>query len=577
MATTAATLLVKIVTDTKAAAGGLDSAGKSATSFKDRVAGASRIATAGLLAMGGAAIYAGKQAAEDAKSQALLATSMKNAAGANKEQIAATEDWIAKTALATGVADDQLRPALGTLVRATGDVALSQKAMSTALDVSAATGKDVTSVTAAMAKGYAGNTSALGRLVPGISKAALESGNMNRVMGELADKTGGSAAAAADTAAGKTQRMAVAMDEATEAIGAGLLPIIGPLATLLGKLAVFIGDNAKAFQIIAVVIASVAAAVVVLNAIIKAYTIYTTLAGIAAEHAWFAALGPIALIIAAVVAIGVALVVLYKKVGWFRDFVDAAWAIIKRGAQVAGRVFMAVWRAALQIIGALVRRYGGIFKTAWQVAVFAVKAYVGALLAYFKLAFNVIKGIVKLVVAVFKGDWRGAIDAVRGIVRAFGDFFRSLFHLLPAPVQRVAETIKNALGRAFDWLKGKASGLGDVLAKPFNAMRDAVNAVIGVVQDLIGWLDNIHIPDLSKVTGLVGKIPGLGMVAPTATGVTPGAFAAPRVGAPARRGATQNSGGVNVVVNGALDPEATARQIQRILAGHDRRVGLRTA
>ena len=42
-------------------------------------------------------------------------------------------------------------------------------------------------------------------------------------------------------------------------------------------------------------------------------------------------------------------------------------------------------------------------------------------------------------------------------------------------------------------------------------------------------------------------------------------------------GATGTAGGHTFIINGAVDPEATARQIQRILDGHNRRVGLAVA
>src|SRR4029079_13576009 len=107
-------------------------------------------------------------------------------------------------------ADDQLRPAMSTLARATGDVTTAQKDMSTVLDVAAATGKDTQAVADAVAKAYAGNTTSLGRMIPGMDKAILKSGDMTAIMGELARMTGGSAATAADTAAGKWQRAQVA-------------------------------------------------------------------------------------------------------------------------------------------------------------------------------------------------------------------------------------------------------------------------------------------------------------------------------------------------------------------------------
>ena len=85
-------------------------------------------------------------------------------------------DWalstVSATSRQTGVADDELRPALETLVTATGSVAKSQKEMKQALDISAASGKDLETVTKAMALAHTGQTARLEKLIPGLSKAA---------------------------------------------------------------------------------------------------------------------------------------------------------------------------------------------------------------------------------------------------------------------------------------------------------------------------------------------------------------------------------------------------------------------
>src|SRR5262245_15220240 len=275
MASAVATLIVKMTSDVKDAQAGLEGVTSRSEKMKRGLSTAAKVATGVLVGLGAAAVSAANAAAEDEKSQALLAQAMTKSAGATKDQIAATEDWISKTAAATGVADDQLRPALANLVRATGDVEKSQRDMAVALDVAAATGKPVEQVTAAMAKGYAGTTTALGRLVPGIDKAVLASGDMNKVMAELAAKTGGSAARAADTAAGRMARMQVAMDEAKESMGSGLLPIMSKLATMLAKVGGFAQTHSKSFQIIAIAIAALAAATIAANAAISVATAVT--------------------------------------------------------------------------------------------------------------------------------------------------------------------------------------------------------------------------------------------------------------------------------------------------------------
>ena len=109
-----------------------------------------------------------KAASDDRKSQGLLAQALKNTVGATAGAIAGAEAYIKKTQLQTAVLDDDLRPALATAVRATGNLAGGQKLLDTALNVSAGTGKDLGTVTNALAKAYNGNTASLKKLLPSI-------------------------------------------------------------------------------------------------------------------------------------------------------------------------------------------------------------------------------------------------------------------------------------------------------------------------------------------------------------------------------------------------------------------------
>ena len=131
--------------------------------------------------------------------------------------------FIENLALASGVTIDTLIPAYQQLLVATGDVALSQKDLAIAMDVSMATGKDLASVTTAISKAYLGNTTALSRLGAGLDKALLKTGDMNLIMARLSSTFAGSTTAAADTAAGAIARLSEASRQATVQIGDGLI------------------------------------------------------------------------------------------------------------------------------------------------------------------------------------------------------------------------------------------------------------------------------------------------------------------------------------------------------------------
>jgi len=178
-----------------------------------------------------------KAAIEDEQAQTQLALALENATGATNAQIKATEDSILQMSLATGVADDKLRPALGRLVRSTGDITKAQDLLAIALDVSTATGKPLEGVANALGRAYDGNTTALGKLGLGLDAAELKTMSFTDVQGKLTELFGGAAAANADTYAGKIARVQVAFDEAKETLGTALLPI-------LDKFLGFINENA---------------------------------------------------------------------------------------------------------------------------------------------------------------------------------------------------------------------------------------------------------------------------------------------------------------------------------------------
>jgi len=210
-----------------------DSAGKLEKFGK--VAGAAFLAAAA--AAGAYALKIGvdgvKAALADEQSQVKLASALENATGATKAQIAATEDSIDKMARATGVADDQLRPALSRLALSTGNVSKAQELLSLALDISTQTGKPLEGVANALGKAYDGNTAALGKLGVGLSSAELKAMSFTQVQTKLSELFGGAAAKNAETFQGRMDRLKVAFDESVEAIGYKLLPIIQSLIDII--------------------------------------------------------------------------------------------------------------------------------------------------------------------------------------------------------------------------------------------------------------------------------------------------------------------------------------------------------
>jgi hypothetical protein len=241
MATGTRALTLKLIADIDDFNKNLNKGSTEVEGFGGKIEKFGKVAAAAFAAAAAAAVaYAGKlaidgvkAAIEDEAAQVRLAGALERTTGATRNQIAAVEQQITKTALATGVADDQLRPALARLAVSTGDTAKAQDLLNLALDVAQATGKPVETVANALGKAYDGNTASLGKLGIGLSAAELKTMSFTDVQGKLSDLFGGAAAANAETFQGRMARLRVAFDEAKESIGFALLPIIERLVDFI--------------------------------------------------------------------------------------------------------------------------------------------------------------------------------------------------------------------------------------------------------------------------------------------------------------------------------------------------------
>ena len=219
-------------------------------------------------AIGGLAFALGdatKAAMEDAAAQSQLALALENSAGASAKQVKQTEDFIGAMSRATGVADDQLRPAMAALVRGTKDVQAAQNLMGLTLDIATGLQMDQTTVAEALAKAQQGNFKALRSLTPEMAALIKEGADLNTVMDVLGGTFGGAASAAAETAAGKMKILSNSVAETKESIGAALLPVVEAALPILQKFADWAQKNPNAFLAIAAAIGGIAIAITAVN------------------------------------------------------------------------------------------------------------------------------------------------------------------------------------------------------------------------------------------------------------------------------------------------------------------------
>jgi hypothetical protein len=116
-----------------------------------------------------------------------------------------------------------LRKPFQTFLNLTGSVELAQRSLEAALNISAGTGESLETVVGAISSGIRGQTKAIKGLNTGIDANIIASGDMNKIMEALEKRFSGQAAARLDTYAGKMNILKKGVDEATKAIGEGLV------------------------------------------------------------------------------------------------------------------------------------------------------------------------------------------------------------------------------------------------------------------------------------------------------------------------------------------------------------------
>lgn len=291
-------------------------------------------AAAAIAGIGFALAGATKAAMEDQAEQVQLALALQNVTGATDAQVKASEEMISKMSLASGVADSELRPALASLVRGTKDIEEANRALALAQDISAGSGKDLATVSDALAKAYGGNMKGLQALSPEIKAMIKDGASLEDVMNVLGGSFGGASEAAANTAQGGMKRLGIALAETKESIGAALIPIVEALMPHLIAFGAWAQENTKVFLIVAGAIGGIAATILILNTAMKVYAAGQMIVnGVVAIFNALLALNPIGLVILAIVAFIAILAALYFKFESVRKVVDTVFQVMLAGGK----------------------------------------------------------------------------------------------------------------------------------------------------------------------------------------------------------------------------------------------------
>lgn len=549
MASTSALLRIVVDMDTKGAS-----------------AGASRLSK-GVSKMTGPAVAAGAAVIGLAVSSGKAASRLQQSQGAVESVFGKSADKIQKWADAADSSVGLSEAAYGEMASVIGaqlkniGVPMDQVADKTndligmGADLSATYGGTTAEAVEALGSALRGETDPIERYGIAIKQATIEAkvgkdklkkmtdaekqaAKTSALLGLVTEQAGGAVGAfgrEADTAAGQQQRATSAWEDASAHLGQVLLPVMAKVAEAFAAAFTWVDKHRTVALLLVSVIGALAGAILALNVAIKLYNMYTVIAGAVSKAAWISALGPIALVIAAIFAIGAVLVLMYKKVGWFKRGVDAAWRGIKTAAA-------AVWKA----IGAAIK--------------FVLNLAMGYIRAYGKvLAF-----IFRAGVAIVRGVWNTISDIVSTTIRIVKNVVRTVLDT----VRTVMDSIKTKWSNVWNSLSGVVESVMRAAKTPIGWIEDAIDNVITAVSNLIGWIKRIKFPSPPKWLDKI--IPGGSSVA----GAVAGSAASVGGRVAAVRTTSSGGGGPQIVIQGALDPVAVAAQIRRILRADDRRRGV---
>jgi len=278
----------------------LETAGQKAQFLIKKAAVPAAAALGAVIAVIGSAVQA---AIEDQAAQASLARQIKASTKATDKQIKGVEEYISSLGQSVAISDGEARPALQALVVATKDVTKAQDLLNLAIDISAGTGKDLASVSDALAKAYAGNMRGLQALSPELKAMIKDGASLEQVLATLQTNFGGAGEAAANTAAGGMKKLGIAFDETKESIGMAFLPIMQKLLPVVEKFSAWAEKNPTLLAVVIGAMGLLAVSILAVNAAML--------------------LNPAVAITAAVIALGVAVVMAYKKFEGFRTVVKS--------------------------------------------------------------------------------------------------------------------------------------------------------------------------------------------------------------------------------------------------------------
>lgn len=484
-------------------------------SQKTRSIGTGMTALGGAAAVGLGAMVAG--AADAEKAQAQLEHATLNIAKASDQELSALEATSAALE-AKGVLDgdnikmgqaqlmtfglsadmvNQLSPSLA-------DLAVNQFGVN-------ATGEDMTQTANMMAKALNGQFGVLEksgiRFTEAQKKMVLhgtETEKAAAIQEGFAQNLKYTNEVAAGTTEGNLAKLKVGFENITETIGAALIPVLNQLVTsvqpILNKIIEWMANNEGLVSKIAMVAAGAAALMLVLGPILVALSFLPAVIG-GVGVALAILTSPITLVIAAIAALVVAGILLYKNWDKVKAFAKAIWGAIanffKAWGQSILNTFRNSWNRLKAVTLAVWNGIKSITSTIWN-----------AIKSFFVNWFNSIR-------ATFRNSWNNLKNVVGNVLNGIRNVFRSIWNSITTFLGTKINNMITAITGAKDRIVGAFGSIWESvkttaktsLDKLIGIVKGVINSVIGAVNGFIGKVNGV----VSKASGIPG-VPDIGQI-----------------------------------------------------------------
>ncbi|SUM34026.1 phage tail tape measure protein, TP901 family, core region [Staphylococcus gallinarum] len=326
-----------------------------------------------------------------------------------------------------------------------------------------------------------------------------------------------------DNLKGSLEQLGGAFESLAISIGDSFAPAIRVLADWVSKIVeafnnapqpvkVFVGVLALIAAAIGPVLVGLGALVASLGAIAGSATAMSIIGGV------FAALtSPVTLIIAAIVALGAAFVVAYKKSETFRNIVNTAFSGIVNGAKLLWSGVMAVLRP----IGAAFAQFGGEIRKSigsfWAENGPQFMQAMANIKTGFSVMWQVVKPIIMAIGAVFKAVFGAIVATVQFFMPVIQGLFRAGWAIIKYIIISTWEAIKGVISGALKVIMGVIQIFSGLFTGNFKLMWQGVkNIFFGALQFIwnlvqlwfVGKIFGVFKLGLGLIKGIVSKSMG---------------------------------------------------------------------